>query len=214
MSGCQESKASQGSVQDVKQPIGTRKRNELTQERVKELFDYDPESGILTRAKDALGHNGCVRAKRGSVVGTLNTSTGYIQTVVDGLHIYTHRVAWIWMTGYSPEHQIDHINRIRTDNRWCNLREVNQSCNNINCIIRSDNTSGVKGVGRFRDSHWRARIHLGEREFHLGIYTDLVDAVAARLAAEQCSSIHIYDETSTAYLYMQNYLQELKCQKD
>lgn len=214
MSGNQESNIGQQPAQIANQGSGTKKRKSYpTQERVRELFDYDPNTGELTWAIDVRGGQGAIRVKRGTTVGAFNSTNGYLQTQVDKKFIYLHRIIWIWMEGYAPEHQIDHINRVRTDNRWCNLREINQSCNNINCKIRSDNVSGVKGVGKFRINQWRVRVHLGVKEIHIGVYDDFTEAVAHRLAMEQCSSLRIYDEGSTAYQYMQNYLQELKCQE-
>ncbi len=41
---------------------------------------------------------------------------------------------------------------------------------------------------------------------HLGCFSDFIDAVAARLAGEQCVDWNGCDENSPAYLYMQNYL--------
>jgi len=88
------------------------------------------------------------------------------------------------MTGAYPI-EVDHKNRIRNDNRWSNLEASTRSDNSRNTKIRSDNTSGVKGVNRDkRRGTWRVRIHNKGREVHLGEFNTFEDAVKARELAE------------------------------
>lgn len=206
MSGCRESKANQGNVQDAKQRIGTKKRrrNDLTQERVRELFDYDPETGSLIRIAKKKGSKGI-----GSIAGCVG-KRGYSYTAIDGKSYRTHRVIWLWHYGYFPENNLDHINRKKTDNRIENLREVSQSCNLRNSSIRNDNKTGVKGV-RWdkRDSAWVVSIKYSGKEYSLHWGRDFTEAVAHRLAAEQTLDWPGCYSDSTAYVYMQNYLEDL-----
>lgn len=158
-------------------------RKILTQDRALKILKYNENTGILYR--------------RGLIGGSLDIvkeaggldKDGYIRVWVDGHSYAAHRVMWLMVHGYFPEHDIDHINRIKNDNRICNLREVTRSCNLKNTGSKSDSKSKIKGVGWFkRDSAWRARINsriLGF-EAHLGCHEDFVEAVAHRLAAEQC----------------------------
>lgn len=214
MSGNQESNIGQQPAQIANQGSGTKKRarrKDLTQKLVKELFDYNHETGTLTWR---LARSN--RIKVGDVVGSLGAG-GYYMVNLNKIPRLVHRVIWLWFYGYSPEFHIDHINRVKTDNRIVNLREVGQSCNARNTPNFITNSSGVKGVSWFeRDSKWRPRIQLPggtEKTRTLGYHEDFTEAVAHRLAAEQCLEWEGCDCNSPAYQYMQNYLQELKCQK-
>lgn len=175
----------------------------LTQERVRELFDYDPETGIVTW-RISVGR--WKHIKPGTKVGS-PTSDGYLEVWVDGRKYKLHRLIFLLMEGYFPEHQIDHINRIRDDNRWDNIREASPACNSRNTRLRSDNTSGVKGVSkRIRTNKWSVQIMVGESTLYYGTFLDLTEAVAHRLAAEQSMNWAGCESSSSAYLYMQKYL--------
>jgi hypothetical protein len=88
--------------------------------------------------------------------------------------------------GVWPEDQIDHINRDRADNRIENLREVTNKQNQQNRSTNSDNTSGHTGVSWYKPySKWRAQIKHNHKVIHLGYFTNIEDAIAARKAAEK-----------------------------
>lgn len=151
----------------------------LTQERLKELLDYDPGTGVFSWIVDRGG-----TAKAGSVAGRLNGNT-YLQIMVDGKRYCAHRLAWLYVHGEFPPDQLDHINRIRTDNRISNLRPATGTENNQNCSKRSDNTSGVIGVGWHKKcGKWVAHIRLNGRRKHLGLYDTIEEAAAARASAK------------------------------
>lgn len=76
-----------------------------------------------------------------------NSATGYIRISRGNKILYLHRWLWKMKNGPIPAgYTIDHINGIRTDCRWCNLRCVPIVINLRNSTKRSDNTSGVTGV--------------------------------------------------------------------
>lgn len=186
-----------------------KKQKNLTQDQVRKLFSYDPETGKVTRVVTRMQ-----KAKAGDSPGTVD-KTGYIRVTISGRSYALHRVIWLYVHGYLPEHDIDHINRIRTDNRLENLREATRSCNIKNSKVYDDSVSGVKGVTWFsRDSEWRARIRsrLLSVDAHLGKSTDFIEVVAHRLAAEQCLDWSGCNSSSSAYDTMQNYLQSLQPQ--
>ncbi len=88
------------------------------------------------------------------------------------------------MFGYEPPHTIDHINRVRDDNRISNLRLATISQNTFNQPRRKE--SAINGVSWHKVANkWRAYISVNGRFKHLGCYRDIDEAVAARLAAEK-----------------------------
>ena len=122
----------------------------LTQARLKELLHYDPETGTFTwRLRRG-------PAAPGASAGTLHRRTGYLVIKVDGRQYLAHRLAFLYMTGQWPPDDTDHINRMKTDNRWRNLRAATRSQN-------VGNTAGkvrYKGVVRKTDRKtvkWSAR---------------------------------------------------------
>ena len=169
----------------------------LTQKEVRSLFNYDPETGELTWR--ATKGTALVGAKAGC-----DSGRGYLQVQVNRKLYYAHRLIWLWVHGYFPEHQVDHINRVRDDNRLENLREVTQQCNMRNSKQQSNNTSGVTGVYWVsKDSRWLANIKINSRLLHLGYFTDFTEAVLTRLAAEQCLNWEGCDSSSDAFRYLQ-----------
>ena len=101
---------------------------EITQEIAKEKYDYDPETGSLTFAKNI---SNC---KKSAEVGHLDKE-GYVSTKVNGSRRYVHRIIWLWMTGEWPVNEIDHRDRGRDNNRWLNLRDVTRIENHDNNSI-------------------------------------------------------------------------------
>ena len=176
-------------------------KNKLTQKRLKELLDYNPENGIfvwkVAKAKSV---------RIGCVAGTTNKD-GYIEIGIDYNRYLAHRLAWFYVYGYFPEHDIDHINRIKTENFIDNLREVSNQCNQRNTGNRNNNTSGVKGVSWHKDREkWMAYIAVNQNIKYLGLYNELSNAVCARLMAEQCLNWSGCDSNSPAYQYVKEML--------
>jgi hypothetical protein len=143
-----------------------------------EHFEYDPMTGNLyrTRRNHKAGKLGLVTAK---------DSHGYIIVSHKGRKLKGHRLAWLLQTGTLPTCEIDHINRDRSDNRWCNLRLATSSENSQNCSVRADNKSGVSGVYYVASiNQWWAYINVNRRRICLGYHPTLDSAAAARKAAE------------------------------
>ena len=154
----------------------------LTRDRLKELLDYDPETG------EFVWRINVSNVKAGSVAGSFN-SYGYIRIMVDGEKYLAHRLAWLYMRGYDPENQIDHLNGIRNDNRIENLREVSQSCNLQNTKVQSNNTSGFPGVCWHKQNRkWKAQIQIQGKKHHLGYHDTALDAALARYTEEVWNS--------------------------
>ena len=150
----------------------------ITADELRSILHYDPLTGVFTRIKPTR------KCRVGSVAGSLS-SHGYISIWVLKRHYSAHRLAWLYTYGTWPKDQIDHINRNRSDNRICNLRDVTNQQNLCNAGNFSTNTSGRKGVyWDKRDRRWRAGIGNKGKYLSLGCFKTFDEAVAARVAAE------------------------------
>lgn len=154
----------------------------ITQEQLKEILRYDPESGNLywinpVGKKKPLGYG---------IAGGLNDN-GYIKIGINYRMYRAHRLAWLYMTGEWPKDQVDHINGIRTDNRWLNLREASSSMNNQNKRgPQSNNKSGYLGVSWSKHSKkWVAFIKSNGRQRSLGLFETPELAYEAYLCAKR-----------------------------
>lgn len=170
----------------------------LSREVVRELLDYDPETGVFTwrvrgkrwfdtdrnhqswNAKNAGKRAGSIKAYR---------KGGYLGRVIGifGRLYNEHRIVWMWMTQDPMPEQIDHVNRNGTDNRWINLRDSSHSGNARNHSKRRDNSSGFTGVYWSKDTgKWRAGCRVDGEMNWLGLFSDIEDAgrVAAAFRAE------------------------------
>ena len=132
----------------------------ITATQVREVLDYEPETGLLRWRKSRRG------AKQGTIAGC-KTSQGYVNIRVLGRYGRAHRVIWLWMTGDWPKKWIDHINGNPSDNRWNNLRECTPRQNQANRKINRNTTSGYKGVCWDKSKNkWMASItRRGENKF-------------------------------------------------
>jgi hypothetical protein len=116
---------------------------DLTAEAAREILNYDPETGDF-RWKVATGR----RCKLGDVAGWVNRERRTVRRkiAVNGNSYMAHRLAWLYMTGQWPEHEVDHINGDGTDNKWANLRSATSSQNLRNRGPQANNKTGFKGV--------------------------------------------------------------------
>lgn len=148
---------------------------ELTQERLKELLHYDPETGVFTWMSRVAR---CV--KIGSVAGTRGHSSGYTYIQITGRLYFAHRLAYLYMTGIWPRAEIDHVNGLKSDNRWANLREATRSENMRNGGPRVNNKLGIKGVYfHKRDMKFVASIRLNDNLHSLGYFDTPEEAAHA-----------------------------------
>jgi hypothetical protein len=136
----------------------------LTQERLRELLHYNPDTGIFTRL---------VRTSQnmrvGDIAGNLDCR-GYLVFCICGIKYYAHRVAWLYMTGKWPVDEIDHINGIKNENRWENLREATPTINVQNQRkAQKGNKSGFLGVSPHR-KRFVAWIKSNDGQRYLGIF--------------------------------------------
>ena len=153
-----------------------------------EVFGYDRATGKLYW-KIRPSHV----VKPGDEAGSVGTE-GYVDVGFAGRLYKAHRIIWDMINPddkLTPNHQIDHINHIRTDNRIENLRKVHHCDNAKNKSMRVDNTSGVAGVYYDRTNRkWRARIRASGTTICLGRYDSLEEAACARQKAEEIYGFH------------------------
>lgn len=151
----------------------------LTAERLREVLDYNPETGVFTWKK-RISQKSAV----GKTAGSIEKVSGYVSIRIDKKLYMAHRLAWLMMLGEwpGPGHEIDHVNGNRADNRWGNLRLATRGQNNANQKISRRNTSGFKGVtARRNGTVWTAQIgHRGEY-IHIGVFDSPELAHAAYL---------------------------------
>lgn len=149
----------------------------LTQAELKELLVYDPVTGIFT---NRVTRNS--RALIGAEAGK-DRLDGYRDIKINHKIYLTHRLAWLYVHGEWPADQIDHINGVRSDNRIDNLRVVTNKQNGENQTLRSNNTSGHRGVTWDKvNGKWMAQIKHHGKIHHLGYFSILEEAAAAAKA--------------------------------
>jgi hypothetical protein len=128
------------------------------------VFDYNPDTGTLTNRKTG-------RVVRGKLKG------GYLTARYNGKVHLNHRLIWQIVTGEVPI-EIDHINGIKDDNRWCNLRLATRSQNMMN--------QAVAGVSFHKASgKWNPYIQVNGKQTSLGLFNNYDDAKQARQRAEE-----------------------------
>jgi hypothetical protein len=154
------------------------KTNCITQEKLKEILDYNPDTGIFTwkvpRRKIKVGDN----------AGYINEA-GYVRLTISHKKYLAHRIAWLYVYGSIPKY-IDHINGITTDNRICNLREATHSENMCNRKVHSNNKSGIRNVVFCKkNKKWRVRLRFNNNIINIGYFDDLEFAELVAIEARE-----------------------------
>lgn len=149
---------------------------------LRRTLSYDPETGIFTRLVYSAPN---ARAGWRADVWSIGD---YRRICIDYVSYSAHRMAWLYMTGENPAEMVDHINGVRDDNRFCNLRLCTKYENAQNATRKITNKSGYKGVSWHACSkRWRARITVREVMHELGAFEtaelahDAYKAAAIRL---------------------------------
>lgn len=90
----------------------------LTQAQLRRVLRYDPATGIFRWAR------GC---RKGKAAGTVHDARGFLKVSIAGQRYFLHRLAFLWMTGAMPRSNVEHIDGVRQNNQWQNLREGQRS---------------------------------------------------------------------------------------
>lgn len=161
----------------------------LRSERVRELLDYDPDTGVFVWARDYSSR------RKGAVAGHVSATNGAVEIRIDRRPYLAHRLAWLLIYGVWPKLFIDHANGDPSDNRIANLRQATVSQNAANKRRPATNSSGYKGVCWNKSSKkWQAGIKVNGRSFHLGLFATPEDAHEAYLTA----AVHHFGEFARA----------------
>ncbi len=132
----------------------------LTQEELKSLLSYDPETGEFTW----LVNKGS-RARKNTKAGSLCKTHGYVFIRLNKKAYRAHHLAWLYVNGVFPTLDIDHVDQQRHNNKLKNLREVTRSVNNYN-------TNKRKGYCFSKQKNlYRSYIVVDGKQKHLGYFT-------------------------------------------
>ena len=158
-----------------------KKMSRPTCEQLRSLFRYDSKTGNLIRRVSTNSNT-----KVGDIAGRI-TSAGYRQVSVHGKKYVAHHLVWVYHYGEWPKDQLDHINRIRDDNRIENLREATRTQNSFNRLSYKGSKSKYKGVSIHKTSgKWCAYYQASGDSKWLGLFdTEEAAAEAYKKATEK-----------------------------
>lgn len=179
------------------------KRPEHTVEYLRQCLVYNPRTGEFHwRARPVEHFRDKASHKRSHVCALWNGRfagkkagsicfAGYVEIGLDDERYLAHRLAWFYMTGEWPEQEIDHIDLIKNNNRFANLRIATSTENRCNRGLQSNNTSGIKGVSWYKAGRkWRADISVSNKYKFLGYFQTKAEAAHAY----ECAALKLHGE--------------------
>jgi hypothetical protein len=167
-----------------------------TAERVRELLDYDPLTGVFVWKRRTASCKRWNTKNAGKVAGGSH-NRGYTHIAIDRVKYLAHHLAWVFMTGNWPTDRVDHKDLNKKHNAWANLRFATPLENSANASVRSDNISGFRGVSFVsKRKTWQAKITRDGKTVFLGSFptAELASIVYAAKARE------LYGEYCPQYL--------------
>lgn len=154
------------------------KQNKLSHERLLELFEYNPDTGIFLN-----------KTQRGKYPPGIEAGSsdyrGYLRVTIDWKVYLGHRLAWFYVHKKWPKDQIDHINRVKSDNRISNLREATASINMLNTPYKAEKRSGHEGI------YWCPRGNFWKVNYK-GEFLCNVDSIEQGISFQQQASEGIF----------------------
>lgn len=139
------------------------KKTEITQKILKQLLRYDKSTGKFTWREKPAGTN----------------KDGYVSISLFGKLYPAHRLAWLYEYGEWPKNVIDHVNRVKNDNRILNLRDCTLKDNGKNRTKSKSNTSGYKGVYQSSKNRWIAVCRINGKSVRVGHFKSTEEAAEA-----------------------------------
>lgn len=153
----------------------------ITAAQVRELFDYDPNTGVF---RNATRRGNCVVV--GAEAGHVNPK-GYRVIKVLGRAHKAHKLAFLHVHGWCP-HEVDHVNGAKDDNRIDNLRDGTEGVNARNRRKPVEGSaSGLLGAhrGGWKKQRWVSDIRTNGTRVYLGIFPTAEAAHEAYMAAKR-----------------------------
>ena len=185
---------------------------------LKRKYKYDPEAGIFTRRDGKIHANRLKevyadKPERWNGAGKLVlTKNGFVidncynGVTLSGKRYKNNRAAFLYMKGYLPEGVVVHIDQVKTNDRWDNLREVSYSCNSKNAKLSKKNKTGVKGVFYSeKEKKFVVNISGNGKNIRLGSFKALLEAAEARHKAEIEFGYPNCEMNSTALQYIKKH---------
>ncbi len=148
----------------------------LSLDRLKQVLDYDIESGLFSWKKPPIVHARLRDFTAGGI------TTGYVMIKIDGQKYKAHRLAWFYVNGEWPSCDIDHINGCPLDNRMENLRMALNSQNQAN-RKRNNGKRTPKGVKLLPSGRFQSRITIECNLITLGTFNTAEEAQSAYMEA-------------------------------
>lgn len=156
----------------------------ISHEKLLHICIYDRQTGIFVWRNPPYH-----KLKRGKPMGSIKQD-GYVQIKIEGVSYYAGPLAWFYVTGKWPEYQIDHKNRMRSDNSFDNLREATVVQNQGNIARKPHNKSGYRGVSQAvgrKELWWRSSLKRHGKTINLG---DFRSKEAAAIAYDAGAFLH------------------------
>jgi len=142
----------------------------VSREYISTLLRYDPETGDLywRVTKSA-------KAVAGQKAGSVNQH-GHVNLQIDKKMYAAHQIVFLLHHGYIPK-EIDHINRVKTDNRIENLRPCTSTQNKGNVGLLRTNKTGIRGVSiNGKTGKYHAQIKINGKQTYLGRFDTAEEA--------------------------------------
>ena len=156
-----------------------RKIPDVTLKELKDRLNYDKLTGKFIWVKNRY------ISLIGKEAGT-TLANGYRKLWVGKEQLLAHRVAVFYVTGNWPSDEVDHINGVRDDNRWANLRECDRSLNRQNVHVpKRKSKTGFIGVIPLKNGRFQAAIGAGGRTIYLGVFGTAKEASEKYLSAKK-----------------------------
>ena len=159
-------------------------RQALEAETLKQMLWYDPATGVF-RWRHEQNNN---RLKPWSVAG-YRGGEGYWHIRIGGKAHRAHRLAWLYMTGQWPDRLIDHINGVRDDNRFANIRQANDAVNAQNqrraCVDSKTALLGVFFDSKRTNKPFYSTIGVNKKKIWLGRFETAEQAHQAYVNAKR-----------------------------
>lgn len=163
----------------------------ITTERIRDIAHYEAGTGTFRwlHDKKAGFKKSVLLHSAGDEMGCQRKDGRWVIRV-DGKLYLRYRLAWLWVYGFWPTGEVDHINGDKTDDRFSNLRDVSKKTNRQNIRETRNGKSSSQLLGVYLDKRkkhkkWRSSINIGGRCVSLGYFFTETEAHQAYLDAKR-----------------------------